>query len=100
MTFKIIVILMIVFFLSIPVFVQIALEWEMLPESDRDNLNYPFDNTSVTTNDYKRNVGVLIVFASTKVDTAKVPTLVLSNSLFYSNRHLVVKNWPEYTIDG
>lgn len=91
---------MLVFFLSIPAFGQIALEWEMLPESDGNNLNYPFDNTSVTTNDYKISVGIPIILASTKVDTTEVPILVLSNGLFYSNRHLVVKNWPEYTVDG
>jgi opacity protein-like surface antigen len=96
MYWKMAIIFVLLFLLFTPALSQIAIEWEMLPASDGDNLTYPFDKTSVATNDYKISLGIPLVLASKKEDTTKVPTLVLSNALFYSNKHLIVEKWPNY----
>ena len=100
MRIRITSILLVLSFIAIPVFGQISLEWEMLPQTDGDDLTVPFDKTNVKVHDFRINLGLPIVLSTTEIDGEQTPSLVLSNSLFYSNKHLDVNNWGVYSLNA
>ena len=96
---RIMIVLLTLLFLTIPTFGQIALEWGLLPQTEGKDLSVPFDQTKVTANDFKINLGVPVVLSTVDNGTENEPSLVLINNIFYGNKHLEVNNWPFYSLD-
>jgi len=99
MKFKVVLIVCLIVFMTLPSIGQITAEWEMLPKSDGEDLNVPYDKTEITVNDFKISIGLPVILRYREIDANKVPTLILGNSLSYSSKHLNVNNWPSYSID-
>jgi len=83
-----------------PAFTQIAVEWELLPETSGDNLDVPYDRTEVKARDYRLAVGLPMVLSTSEVDGEEAPVMILTHSAFYSRKYLDVANWPEYSLDS
>ena len=97
---RIIIILFVLSFITIPAFGQIALEWGLLPQADGDDLLVPFDKSNVTANDFKISIGLPLIYSTTENNNAQDPSFVLLGNVFYGNKHLEVNNWPYYTLDS